>query len=87
DTPSVDAWVDGADTLGGHIEKGAHIRLRSGADHSTRLLLNGRLNGDSGAALRYFTDTPLQEVVGHAFDHWQGQGSLQAVMAMDMALG
>ncbi|MDO6681994.1 YhdP family protein [Oceanobacter sp. 5_MG-2023] len=87
DTPSVDAWVDGADTLGGHIEKGAHIRLRSGADHSTRLLLNGRLKGDSGAALRYFTDTPLQEVVGHAFDHWQGQGSLQAVMAMDMALG
>ncbi len=88
DTPSVDAWVDGADTLGGHIApQGGHIRLRNTPDKPTRLFIDGQLTGESGEALRYFTETPLQDMVGHAFDHWQGQGSLNAKMSLEMALG
>src|SRR5690554_7838327 len=37
--------------------------------------------------MRYFTETPLQEGVNHAFDDWQVQGKMSALFNLELALG
>lgn len=87
DSSDIDVWVDEGTTLGGTlIGQSGRVQLRPSAA-GTMLTVNARLQGDSSEALRYFTETPLQETVNHAFDSWQASGPVRAQLAMDMPLG
>ena len=52
-----------------------------------QLEVNAKLAGQSAQALGYFTQTPLQDVVNHAFDSWRAQGELQADFNLALDLG
>ena len=89
DAPALDVWVDQGQTLGGRfVDHSARVRLRSNdrGDGSV-LQVSGRLQGESAEALRYFTATPLQQVVDNAFDSWQADGPMDASMVMQLPLG
>ncbi|MFC3681636.1 YhdP family protein [Bacterioplanoides pacificum] len=87
DAPNLDVWVDQGKTLGGRFaERSARIRLRNHNDQP-QLQVSGQLIGQADQALRYFTETPLQQQVNGAFDQWQASGELQASMLMKMPLG
>ncbi len=87
DSSDIDVWVDEGTTLGGTlIGQSGRVQLRPSAA-GTLLTVNARLQGDSSEALRYFTETPLQETVSHAFDSWQASGPVRAQLAMAMPLG
>ncbi|MCA6060018.1 TIGR02099 family protein [Thalassolituus sp. ST750PaO-4] len=88
DAPALDVWLEQGKTLGGElVPHSGRVRLRPGRDGHTELSVAGRLRGDSGDALRYFTETPLQGVVNNAFDHWQANGPMTANMLLEMPLG
>ncbi|WP_028293179.1 YhdP family protein [Oceanobacter kriegii] len=86
--PSVDAWVERGRTLGGNLQPNStRIRIRNQTGQPTQLKVAGKLAGDSSEAIRYFTDTPLQQMLNHTFDEWQAQGPLTASLQLDMPLG
>ena len=92
DAPSLDVWVDSGKTLGGSfVERSARVKLRSEADPdgsaNTLLQVSGKLTGSSDQALRYFTETPLQQVVQNGFDQWQASGPINASLLMQIPLG
>lgn len=83
----LDVWVDSAETLGGRFRPhSARLKVRQ-QDQQTWLNVVGQLDGDSSEALRYFTDTPLRQLIGGAADQWQGEGPLSAGLVLDMPLG
>ncbi|ASP38735.1 TIGR02099 family protein [Bacterioplanes sanyensis] len=82
----IDVWVDSASTLGGELQPhSGRIKLRQ-QNGEPWLNVVGRLNGNSGDSLRYFTDTPLQQVVNGALDQWQADGPMQAGLVLNMLL-
>lgn len=88
DAPALDIWLDQGRTLGGQLlSNSGRIKLRSGRDGGAELEVSARLQGDSAEALQYFTRTPLQQVVNHAFDQWQASGPLQAGILLRQPLG
>ncbi|WP_221797541.1 YhdP family protein [Oceanobacter mangrovi] len=88
DSPSVDAWLEQGRTLGGRLVKNSgRVRLRNPPGQPTELSLAGKISGDSREAIRYFHDTPLQQLVNHAFDEWHASGPMTASMQMQMQLG
>jgi len=88
DAPALDVWLEQGRTLGGElVPHSGRVRLRPGHDGHTALSVAGRLRGDSSEGLRYFTETPLQEVVNNAFDHWQGSGPMNSNLLLEMPLG
>ncbi len=85
--PDLDVWVESAATLGGQLEDhSTRVRLRQ-TEQGTRLSVLGKIAGDSQDALAYFTETPLQDVVDHAFDDWQARGPMQASFSLQVPLG
>lgn len=85
--PDLDVWVDSGKTLGGQfVPRSARIKLRPEGD-TTHLHVAGRLTGEAQQGLRYFTETPLQQVVQGAFDQWQAKGGLDVSMVLEMPLG
>ncbi|QQD22375.1 TIGR02099 family protein [Oceanospirillaceae bacterium ASx5O] len=88
DAPALDVWLDQGRTLGGQLlSNSGRVRLRPGRAGGSELEVSARLQGDSGEALQYFTHTPLQQVVNHAFDQWQASGPLQAGILLRQQLG
>ena len=92
DSPSMDVWVDSGKTLGGSfVDHSARVKLRSNSakDGTTNTVLqvSGKLAGSSDQALRYFTETPLQQLVQNGFDQWQATGPITASMLMQIPLG
>lgn len=87
DSPSLDVWVDDGVTLGGQlVHQSSKVTLRPKNKH-THLNVSGQLSGSSEQGLKYFTDTPLQGIVNHAFDHWQVSGAMEAELSLAMPLG
>jgi uncharacterized protein (TIGR02099 family) len=86
-SPDLDVWVDKTRTLGGGLQPHTgRVQLRQ-RDGQPWLNVAGRLSGDSREALRYFTETPLRDVVDGAFDQWQANGPLQAGLVLNVPLG
>lgn len=81
DSPDLDVSIEAGETLGGQLQEG-QVRL-----HNGRLQVDAQLEGDSREAMRYFTETPLQEALDHALDDWQVQGTLSASLNLDLPLG
>ncbi|MEN9465959.1 MAG: hypothetical protein RL217_2140, partial [Pseudomonadota bacterium] len=87
DLPNLDIQVRSGHTLGANLAgDGAQVRLRPSRT-GAQLAVNAKLTGQSAQALGYFTQTPLQEVVNHAFDSWSAQGELQADFNLALDLG
>lgn len=86
-TPNLDVWLDSGKTLGGQfVPRSARVKLRPHGD-TTHLHVAGRLTGEAQQGLRYFTETPLQQVVQNSFDQWQATGGLDVSMVLEMPLG
>lgn len=83
----LDVQLSSATTLGGQLRKNTgHAKLRS-KDQGVLLEISAGLYGDTGQAVQYFTQTPLQQVINHAFDHWQAKGRHNSDIYMRIALG
>ncbi|GGY58143.1 TIGR02099 family protein [Bacterioplanes sanyensis] len=86
-SPNLDVWVDKTRTLGGGLQPhSGRVQLRQ-RDGQPWLNVAARLTGNSREALRYFTDTPLRDMVDGAFDRWRAEGPLQAGLVLNMPLG
>ncbi len=87
DTPNLSVDLMSGKTLGGELQRNSgRVRLVTGKDKVTWLTVSGGLSGDSSEALRYFRETPLQDVVNHAFDHWRGTGPVTSSFWLNMPL-
>ena len=80
-SPDLSVRIDSAETLGGRLSQG------KASLHEGSLKLHTNITGDSHEAMRYFTETPLQEGVNHALDDWQVQGKMSALFNLELALG
>ena len=87
-SPELEVWIDEGSTLGGRlVSHSGRVKLTPDAGGNTHLSVNARLKGNSDEALRYFTGTPLQQVVNGAFDDWRASGPVSARLSLDMPLG
>lgn len=68
DTADLKANITSGTTLGGKIRQGQAV-LQDG-----HLKVKANIQGDTTAGFRYFTETPLQDAVGHALDGWKASG-------------
>ncbi len=80
-SPNLEIRIDAGETLGGRLSQGV-ARLQEG-----KLNIQTRVSGDSREAMRYFTETPLQELVNNALDDWQVQGDIAALFNMELDFG
>jgi uncharacterized protein (TIGR02099 family) len=78
DVPNVDVWMHRGTTLGGKLlPSSTQIKVRRGNDNNTWMTLRGKLTGDASEGIKYFSQTPLQQQMGGAFDQWQVQGEME----------
>mgnify|MGYP000418656749 CR=1 FL=1 len=78
DAPDVDIAVHNASTLGGELAvNSTQVTIRS-TETNTWLTLSGKLNGSASEGLQYLQNTPLQSLVGGAFDQWLVKGDLSS---------
>lgn len=80
-SPDLEVSIKAGETLGGRLSAG-HARLQDG-----KLSIHTKVTGDSTEALRYFTETPLQEFVNHSLDGWQAQGKMTTLVDINLAFG
>ena len=52
-------------------------------DNAMKLNIRGALNGNSHNAVRLFTETPLADITGNAFEGWEADGDLQAEIELE----
>lgn len=88
-----DLWLDNhglsvavasGKSLGGSLHQGAvHMPLVSPLTLSVGL----QQKGQASEVFRYFTESPLQEIVNHGLDHWQLNGQEQLNLALQIPLG
>ncbi|WP_276682770.1 YhdP family protein [Thalassolituus oleivorans] len=87
DAPNVDIWIDQGQTLGGDLlANSSRVRIRD-TKEGTQLNVVGQIAGDAGEGMRYFTETPIQTLVDHAFDQWQANGQIESSLRLQMLLG
>jgi uncharacterized protein (TIGR02099 family) len=78
DVPNVDVWMHRGTTLGGKLlPSSTQIKVRRDNDNNTWMTLRGKLTGDANEGIKYFSQTPLQQQLGGAFDQWQVQGEME----------
>lgn len=78
DVPNVDISIHEASTLGGQLDvNGSRVTIRS-KETNTWLTLSGALNGPANEGIQYLQNTPLQSLVGGAFDKWVVAGDLSS---------
>lgn len=86
DIPAVDAWIDKGNILQANMS-GGRIHIRDNPQGDGQLLkIKAALDGNASSGLRVFTDTPLKEVVGGAFDNWLLNGELKAGLELEIPL-
>lgn len=77
DSPLMEVKIDQGETLGGQIKaQSSYAKLEIG-ERKAHLQVGASLQGESAEALKYFTETPLADLVGHALDDWQLDGRQQ----------
>lgn len=87
DEADLDIQLSSATTLGGRLRPGVgYAKLRS-RPQGPLLEVSAGLRGDAAEAIEYFTSTPLQQTLNHAFDHWQAAGQHNSDIYLRIAFG
>lgn len=77
-SPDLEVSIAGGETLGGSLSQG------SAWLQNQKLHIQTHISGETRDALSYFTQTPLQGAVNHALDGWKAQGSMSALLDVNL---